>query len=274
MADDGGFGARDRLVPPAVLARFEARIGEQLADNPPTLDDQAARKVVANLLARAGGADHYELLGVSVGATIDEITFAFTSLARQVHPSHAERLDLPEAVLRLVFEHATNAYLVLSDPLRRKEYDREKPPVVEVPERSPEELAAVRRDMARKCYRRARSLFLTEQFHYVVELMRDAVIWDPQPEHFALLAEAQGKNPRWQDEAVANMQEAIRLAPGDLTYRLKLAHLYEDMEKVPQAIAEYRAVLEKSPNQPAAMEGLERLGASSSQASAKKGWLR
>jgi tetratricopeptide (TPR) repeat protein len=257
-----------------MLARFEARIGEQLADDPPTLDDDAARKVVADLVARGGGADLYELLGVPVAATVDEITFAFTSLARQIHPSHAARLGLPEAVLRLVFEHATNAYLVLSDPVRRRQYDRDNPRPVEVAARTEEEVAAVRRDMARKCYRRARAHFLTEQYHYVVELMRDAVIWDPKPEHFALLAEAQGKNPRWQERAVANMQEAIGLAPGDLTYRLKLAHLYEDMEKTAKAIEEYKAVLEKSPNQPAAMEGLERLGAATPQGGSKKGWLR
>src|SRR5262245_39793747 len=186
MAEGPGSDGAGGLVPPAMLARFEARIGDQLADNPPTLDDDAARQGVGSLVAQAGGADHYELLGVSVGATIDDITVAFTSLARQVHPSHAARLGLPEEVLRLVFEQATNAYLVLSDPVRRKQYDRDNPPAVEVPERSPEELAAVRREMARKCYRRARSLFLQEQFHYVVELMRDVVIWEPQPEHFPL----------------------------------------------------------------------------------------
>ncbi|HXT21412.1 MAG TPA: DnaJ domain-containing protein [Thermoanaerobaculia bacterium] len=260
------------LVPPALLARLEERIREDLAESPPTRDSQQLRREVGALLSKVGGVGLYELLGVSVGATTGEVTAAFIDLGRRIHPSLHAWLDLPEAVLRLLFEHAAHAYLVLSDPLRRKEYDREHPTKAEPELRSAEELAEVRREMARRSFRRAQSLMRTEQYHYVVELMREAVQWDPRPEGLALLGEAQAKNPRWREAALENLQHAARLAPNDPAYRLKLGRLLEDMERTGEAIEEYRAVLEKVPKQPDATEGLERLGAES--AKQRKGWLR
>ncbi|HET9767993.1 MAG TPA: tetratricopeptide repeat protein, partial [Thermoanaerobaculia bacterium] len=88
----------------------------------------------------------------------------------------------------------------------------------------------------------------------------------------ALLAEAQAKNPRWRPAALENLQHAVRLAPDDPVYRLKLGRLLEDMERMTDAIEEYRAVLEKVPNQPDAANGLERLGVQPGKQQ-RKGWL-
>jgi tetratricopeptide (TPR) repeat protein len=268
----GAVALRSTLVPPALLARLEERINDDLLEAPPTLDGQRLKREVSGLLTRAGNVGHYELLGLSVGASTGQVTAAFVDLARKVHPSLASWLEVPEGVLRVLFEHAANAYLVLSDPLRRKEYDREHPSPPEPELRSPEELAVVRRDMARKCFRRAQSLLKSEQYHYVVELLRDTVQWDPHPEAFALLAEAQAKNPHWRGEALANLQQAARLAPEDSAYRVKLGRLLEDMERISEAIEEYKAVLEKVPNQPDAVDGLERLGVQPGKE--RRGWRR
>src|SRR2546430_17426988 len=117
LSDSDGLGG---LVPPALLARIEERIAEDLAERPSTVDVELLRREAGDLLPRAGMVTHYELLGVSVGASTEEVTAAFTALALRVHPSLASGLGLPETVLRLLFEHATLAYLVLNDPLRRK----------------------------------------------------------------------------------------------------------------------------------------------------------
>ncbi len=276
-ADDGlgpttGRGGAGGLVPPELLSRLEERIREDLAEAPPTLDSQRLRREVGDLLPRVGMLGPYELLGISVGATTGQVTAAFIELGRRIHPSLAGWLDLPESVMRLLFEHAAHAYLVLSDPQRRKEYDRENPTKPEPELRSEEEIAGVRREMARRNFRRAQSLMRSEQYHYVVELMREAVQWDPRPEALALLAEAQSKNPRWRDAALENLQHAVRLAPGDPAYRLKLGRLLEGMERTADAVEEYRAVLEKVPNQPDAAAGLERLGVGTEKQ--RKGWLR
>jgi tetratricopeptide (TPR) repeat protein len=266
----GGLGGG--LVPQALLERLEERINEDLLEAPPTLDSQRLKREVSELVTRAGNVSHYELLGISVGATAGQVTAAFIDLGRRVHPSLATWLDVPEGVLRVLFEHAANAYLVLSDPQRRKDYDREHPYAPEPELRSPEELADVRRDIARKNFRRAQSMLKAEQYHYVVELMRETVAWDPHPDAYALLAEAQAKNPRWREAALENLQQAVRLAPEDTAYRVKLGRLLEDMERMSEAIEEYKAVVERVPNQPDALDGLERLGVQP--AKERRGWRR
>jgi curved DNA-binding protein len=64
--------------------------------------------------------DYYETLGVSRGASDQEIRAAFRRLARQWHPD-AHPND-PRAAER--FKAITEAYSVLSDPEKRRRYDR------------------------------------------------------------------------------------------------------------------------------------------------------
>jgi molecular chaperone DnaJ len=64
--------------------------------------------------------DHYEVLGVSRGATPDEIKAAFRKLAQQHHPD--KNPDDPKAAVR--FKEINGSYQVLSDPQRRAMYDR------------------------------------------------------------------------------------------------------------------------------------------------------
>jgi tetratricopeptide (TPR) repeat protein len=249
------------LVSEELLERFLVRIAEDLAARPLGLSADEHRGEIARQLERAGGATHYELLGRDGGAPAAEVAGSFTALARLVHPLHAASLRLPEPVLRLLFEKATRAYLVLSDPDRRREYDllyRPRGPSAPLP-RSPEEIAAARREMARSSFKRAQVAMRAEHYHTVIELMRDAVRWDPRPEAFALLAEALAKNPHWLESAANQFREAVELAPREPAYRLRLAQLLESLEHREEAATEYHKVLERMPGHPEALAGLARL---------------
>lgn len=64
--------------------------------------------------------DYYEILGIAQTAADDEIKRAYRKLAIELHPD--KNPDNPRAEER--FKQASQAYAVLSDPERRKRYDR------------------------------------------------------------------------------------------------------------------------------------------------------
>ena len=68
----------------------------------------------------SGNRDFYKILGVSKGATKNEIKKAYRNLAKQMHPD--KNKDDPNASEK--FSDLSSAYEILSDDEKRKLYDR------------------------------------------------------------------------------------------------------------------------------------------------------
>jgi len=199
------------------LRLFEERIARNLRERPLAVEPAAHRAEVGSLVGRVGEASFYELLAVGPGASAQEIHDAYERLARLVHPSHAAGLGLAgkEGVLKLLFERATEGYLTLSHPERRKHYDRE----MGVRLWSGEATAAARNEegqqVARRYYAKAKILAASEEYHLGIELLRQAVRMDPRPEYYALLGQLFAKNPLWLRHAAESLDRAIELGAAD-----------------------------------------------------------
>ena len=251
----------EEILTPKLLQHFKDHVAEDLAGNPIDLPVEEHRNRLAALLGDLGKMNYYELLGIEPEATNEEVLAAYNRLARVVHPSHAPRLGLrgKEEGIRVIFERATEAYLVLSDPRRRASYNMLAGIQHQV------EIDQVKRDeekrgLARQNYRRALTCMAQMDYSQAVDLLREAVRLDPQAEYFARLGRALAKNPNWWEQAVANYRRAVELSPTDAGIRAGYGEILEDMGERDEARKQYKAALETMPDHVGAREGLERLG--------------
>ncbi|MEE2777090.1 MAG: DnaJ domain-containing protein, partial [Acidobacteriota bacterium] len=184
------------------LELFLGRVGRDLEARGVEGSPESRCIRVADVLRNFGVWTHYELLGVGRHDDEASIHRGYVELAKVSHPNNAARLGLEgqDAALLTIFEVATQAYLTLSNPDRRKEYDRDLGPEIAEPhsEQRRLEKASVARDM----YLRARRMMLEEEFQPVLELMRQAIRLDPQAEYYVLQGQVQLRNPDWKSGAV------------------------------------------------------------------------
>ncbi|MCP4658754.1 MAG: DnaJ domain-containing protein [bacterium] len=251
----------EELLTPKLLQHFTDHVAEDLADNPLALPIEEHRNRLAELLRDLGKMNYYELLGIEPEANNDEVLAAYNRLARVVHTSHAPRLGLRgmEEGIRVVFERVTEAYLVLSDPRRRSSYNMLTgiQHAVEIDQVKRDE---EKRQLARQNYRRAVSCMAQMDYSQAVDMLKEAVRLDPQPEYFARLGRALAKNPNWWEQAVGSYRRAVELSPSDAGIRAGYAEILEDMGERDEARKQYKAALETMPDHVGAREALERLG--------------
>ena len=201
------------------LRVFSERIAKRLAERPLDLDPGFHRERVAGLLRQAGEAGFYQILDLPPTSSAQEIHDAYEQIARLVHPVNAPLLGLEgrEGVLEMLFERVTEAYLNLSQPDRRRAYDRGMSSQAWSKALGPG--AGQRRDEVRdiadRYHKRALELIAKEELYLAIELLREAVRISPQAELYALLGKLQAKNPRWLRAAAESLQQAMALGSRD-----------------------------------------------------------
>src|SRR5689334_15285833 len=201
------------------LRVFSERIAKRLAERPLDLDPGFHRERVAGLLRQVGEGSFYQLLDLPPTSTAQEIHDAYEQIARLVHPVNAPLLGLTgrEGVLEMLFERVTQAYLNLSQPDRRKAYDRGmssqawSAALGPGPSQRRDEV----RDLADRYHKRALELIAKDELYLAIEALREAVRISPQADLYALLGKLQAKNARWLRAATESLQQAMALGCRD-----------------------------------------------------------
>jgi curved DNA-binding protein CbpA len=243
-----------------LVARLSERVARGLAERPLELTRESYREVIADLLARHGGLDHYELLAVGSDASSEAIHAAYERLARTVHPVNATRYEVSSSApaLQVLFERATLAWEVLSDPERRRLYNERQ--LIELDSAAPtgERREAERRDIARKQFERALVYTNAGDVHSAIQMLEQAVQVDPRAEYWATLARLQARNPSWLRRSLTSYQRAVQLDPGNAELRLACGQMFEQLEEPERARVQYNAALRANPD---LQEAADRLAA-------------
>jgi curved DNA-binding protein CbpA len=257
-----------------VLQRFRDRIRRDLEHRPLDLDETTHRLRFAEALGRCGRGTYYELLDVEPDADEAEIHAAYQAVARLVHPDHTDRLGLRtrRGVAEVLFERATEAYLALSDPHRRSEYDRESGALEH---RSPDERLREAKRLAEDLLERARRLADRDEYHDALSLLRQAVRADPESaDCWALMGRCRAQNDRWLHMASDDLRTAVKLRPSSSEFRLALAEVEERRGHNEGALRLYRQILERTPDHAAAREAIERMEGGETGRSRRRWWGR
>jgi tetratricopeptide (TPR) repeat protein len=221
-----------RSVTPYELALFSERIERSLAERPLEIEVAEHRERVAALVREVGAASFYQLLAVGATASPEKVHEGYERVARLVHPSHAPHLGLEgrEGVLEVLFERATAAYITLSHPGRRRDYDREVGPAGWAEATPPgKSRAEENRDRARAYFNRAVAYAAKEEYHFAIELLRESARIDPQAKYYVLLAELQAKNAHWLRHAADSYVRALELGGPDPKIDEALARVRQRM---------------------------------------------
>jgi len=240
--------------------------------------------VAEELFARAGGATHYEVLGVARTASLDEIKRAYYSHAKRFHPDLFRREADADFQQRIdaAFAKIAQAYDVLKDSPLRAAYDlklakrktggspppsastsaaqagrgeapstaettgasADSPPISDAEQKFQQGLAALRQNDLT----RARTL-----------LKEAALLVPRQARYRAHFGRLLARDKATRRQAESELLAAVALDAGDASYRVMLAELYIEVGLRRKAESELQSALTLEPGNAPARRLLEEL---------------
>jgi tetratricopeptide (TPR) repeat protein len=216
-----------------VVATAPATTAEPPATENLQYTPQQAREYadVIRLAAEFHHRNFYNRLGLSPGATQDQIHSRYLELARVYHPDRAGEPHLRSLrhELAAISSALHEAHQVLSGAETRTRYDRgSKPVVVAGPDSisDADRRAQARAELVSANVARAKELIRVGDRGMAVQLLDQAVRLDPQAEPLLLLARLELQNPMWTQRALDHLKHALALAPRFTEAWLELASFW------------------------------------------------
>lgn len=201
---------------------------------------------------------YYKRLGLSPGATQDQIHERFRELSRMFHPDRAlePHLRTLRSELARIFKAVKDAYETLCDPERRARYDQ----FLRQAEAGHEDFQEEERrrkaqlELARAAKRQAELLVKAGDYGGALPLLEQAVRFAPEAETLLMLARVELRNPMWGQRALSHLRMAVALDPQLTPAWLELARFWQKRRLRERAAACVEKVLEYDPKNAEAAE--------------------
>jgi tetratricopeptide (TPR) repeat protein len=200
--------------------------------------------------------NHFEVLGLTRGATEAQVKEAYFRMAKRFHPDvhHSAGLSDLREQIEAVFIRLGLAYEVLRNPRTRANYESELPrpsgpaslPKAETPSDPEEE-----RKRAEESVRKAERAMAAEKYWEAIQLLESAlgrVQGKVRLKGRVLLARAYARNPNWIKQAEEELLAVLREDPAHLEAYVLLGAIYRDGGLKARALSMYRKALDLAPD--------------------------
>ncbi|HIE05571.1 MAG TPA: J domain-containing protein [bacterium (Candidatus Stahlbacteria)] len=197
--------------------------------------------------------NYYTILGVSKSATAGEIRNAYLRLARELHP---DRILDPKkkAEAQERFSKVTMAYRILSDPVKRRDYDKKT-------SKGRTEVHESREVQAKNAFQRGLLYLKRGDPWRALSLLRIAYRFDPQKAiYLSYLGLALVKTKQYKVEGVDKLTSAAKMELFNPIVHVNLGLAYKTLGDIEKAIASFQEALHWDPNNLIALREIEKVG--------------
>ncbi len=216
VADGASAGAAKPAAAPAARAPAKPTAAATAAADAKL---EGLRKEILTLREDLDRRDHYQLLGILPSADAAAVRAAYVGLAKRFHPDALTRLGLADLrdVAEAVFARIAEAHEVLSDPDRRRDYDRGD-------QNGNEDMDVARVVQAEALFRKAEILLRAGNFGGALEFLRPAVaMWPEECAYQSALGWALYKKaPPDTKAAREHLEKAVQLDRDDAVAHFRL----------------------------------------------------
>lgn len=241
-------GVPTKPGPEAAHAAIEL---ENISPVEPQAVEVLSKEALLEAHKRLAHQNHYEILGVGLNASAQELQKAYFSLAKHYHPDRHFGPALSEIIeiLTELFNAIHNAYETLTDPDKRARYNRVLESGIrstQTKERTPEEEKQANKAAAAAHFKEGMRYFTGGNFWDAEEAFQWAVRFDPSRAEYVIhRALALSRLPRRGRDAEEYFLKAIIMEPLNIGYYLKLVDFYMRLGMKTKALAVYQDAVQR-----------------------------
>jgi tetratricopeptide (TPR) repeat protein len=242
----------------------------EVAGSPPStrraeaLESQA--RTVETAYRKLDWSTLYNLLGVERDAPEELVHRTIHERARLFHPDHHLKSHMAgkRDALEALFQRIRQAERAFRSPASRSSYDatlasgfHDK---IYLPQAETD--PALRKQIAKANYVRAKSLFEAQDFFPAHEMVRQSVEFDPsEKDYWILLSRIQRKNPKWLRQATETIRFAMKNIPPTVELLWELSEACRAERNKTERVKALQEILKLDSKNRRAMAALAELGA-------------